>query len=80
LSGERDEVREKPCGLLEPVARNFEALDVGVAHLLCLLHAADSQVVDIGDELVKGSLRLFWLFGESAKLHKRYINVFLQKN
>ena len=80
LSGERDEVREEPSGLLEPVARIFDALVVGLVDLLCLLHAADSQVVEIGDELVKGSLRHLSLFGESAKLHKRYIDVFLPKN
>jgi hypothetical protein len=80
LSGERDEVGEEPSGLLEPVARIFDALVVGLVDLLCLLHAADSQVVEIGDELVKGSLRHLTLFGESAKLHKRYIDVFLPKS
>lgn len=56
LSGERDQVREKPSRLLEPVAGISDALVVGLVHLLCLLHAADSQVVEICDELVKGSL------------------------
>lgn len=80
LSGERDQVREEPSRLLEPVARISDALVVGVADLLCLLQATDSQVVEIGDELVKGSLRHVSLMGESAKLHKRYIDVFLSKN